>query len=141
MSWLYVAPDSQFSLANVPFGIISDNENSTPRPAITIGEFVLDLAGFSSGGGFDQLPTFSRSNLGVFKEPTLNSFAALGRPAHRSAALLPVANVINHLPLKIGDYTDFYAGRNHAYNMGALFRGPDNALDVERRLVFQWHDP
>lgn len=33
-----------------------------------------------------------------------------------------------HLPMEIGDYTDFYAGRNHAFNVGVLFRGVENAL-------------
>lgn len=43
-------------------------------------------------------------------------------------ALLPLSEVTNHLPMHIGDYTDFYAGLNHAYNVGVLFRGPENAL-------------
>jgi fumarylacetoacetase len=42
--------------------------------------------------------------------------------------MVPLSDTTNHLPLAIGDYTDFYAGTNHAYNVGVLFRGPSNAL-------------
>ena len=91
----------------------------------------------------------------MFSQPVLNDFAALGQTVHRQVrryiqqvfsqdtpwpellkdnlqlqnrCLLPLQEVQNHLPMQIGDYTDFYAGRNHAYNVGALFRGPENAL-------------
>ena len=33
-----------------------------------------------------------------------------------------------HLPANIGDYTDFYASKNHAFNVGSIIRGPENAL-------------
>jgi fumarylacetoacetase len=152
-SWINIPRDSPFSLVNIPFGIISTAATS-PVPAIAIGEYALDLSEFASRDGFSQLPAVHK-HLNVFHEPTLNSFAALGRPIHREvreylqqifhsdtpypsllkdsvslqkAALVPLKDVTNHLPLKIGDYTDFYAGLNHAFNVGCLFRGPDNAL-------------
>lgn len=154
-SWVSIPSRSHFSLANIPFGIITTNSNSTPRPAIAIGENALDLLVFSNGGGFSKLPQFS-PHLGVFKSPTLNEFAALGRETHRDVrqylqsvftasgphpellenneqlkekALVPLTAVQTHLPLSIGDYTDFFAGRNHAFNVGTLFRGPQNALN------------
>ena len=153
-SWLPIPRTSQFSLANIPFGIISTASSTTPRPAIAIGDQTLDLAVFSSNDGFSALPAI-HPHLSVFSQPTLNAFAALGRPVHREVrkylqsifrsdtphpqvlktnptlqrqALIPLRNVSTHLPLHIGDYTDFYAGRNHAYNVGVLFRGPSNAL-------------
>ena len=48
--------------------------------------------------------------------------------ALRSLALLPMASVTMHLPATIGDYTDYYSSRDHAYNVGVMFRGPANAL-------------
>ena len=112
------------------------------------------MATFSAHNGFSELPSI-RPHWPVFSQPTLNSFAALGRPIHREVrryvqdvlaedtpypqilkdnqplqelCLIPLKDVKTHLPLHIGDYTDFYAGRNHAYNAGVLFRGPQNAL-------------
>lgn len=153
-SWLDIPSSSPFSLANIPFGIISTAASSTPRPAIAIGDYALDLFSFASAGGFSKLPAF-QPHIDVFAQPVLNDFAALGRPVHRQvreylqdvlreetshpevlkdneslrqSALLPRSEVTNHLPMRIGDYTDFYAGLNHAYNVGVLFRGPDNAL-------------
>jgi fumarylacetoacetase len=153
-SWLPAPGDSPFSLANIPCGIISTQGDSKPRPAIAIGDHVLDLQAFAAGNGFVGLPSISQ-HLAVFQQPTLNDFAALGRPTHREVrgyiaqvlqsngpfssileenaalreqSLRPLTTVRNHLPLSIGDYTDFYAGRNHAYNIGVMFRGAENAL-------------
>lgn len=153
-SWLDIAPESHFSLANIPFGIISTKINPQLRPAIAIGNYALDLGAFSRHGGFSKLPSLG-GEVSVFQSSSLNAFAALGRPAHRlvrkylgdvlrsetpypqllkenadlqKRALVPLAEVRNHLPLEIGDYTDFFAGRNHAFNVGTLFRGPSNAL-------------
>ena len=88
----------------------------------------------------------------IFKhQPSLNAFMSLGRPAWRevrqtlqalvapgsaldtnaavkAAAVIPRSSAINHLPATIGDYTDFYASKEHAVNVGTMFRGKDNAL-------------
>lgn len=153
-SWLQIPKTSPFSLANIPFGIISTATKTSPVPAVAIGNYALNLAAFASSGGFSQLPVI-QPHLDVFRQPTLNAFAALGRPVHRQVreylqdifrydtpypqllkdnetarkeALVPLSEVTNHLPMQIGDYTDFYAGLNHAFNVGTLLRGPDNAL-------------
>ncbi|TVY82771.1 Fumarylacetoacetase [Lachnellula suecica] len=153
-SWLPVPKGSHFSLANLPFGIISNSKLRTPRPAIAIGEDALDLSDFAKNGGFSELPSI-KDHIGVFSERSLNSFAALGRPVHREvrsylqsilsiatpypsllkdnqalkeSSILSLKDVTTHLPLEIGDYTDFFAGVNHAFNIGTLFRGPENAL-------------
>lgn len=153
-SWVPIPAQSHFSLANIPFGIITTVGFTTPRPAVAIGEYALDLDVFACKAGFAKLPSI-HSQLSVFSQPTLNAFAALGRPIHREVrtylrnvfaedtdhpdilkensslrreALIPLTEVMTHLPLQIGDYTDFYAGRHHAYNVGVLFRGPSNAL-------------
>ncbi|KAJ5550065.1 hypothetical protein N7535_001992 [Penicillium sp. DV-2018c] len=164
-SWLQIPKNSPFSLANIPFGIIS-SKSASKVGAIAIGDHVLDLSAFGSLGGFSHLSEFQQY-IGVFNQPTLNEFAALGRPVHRQvreylqdifradtkfpqvlkdnaalrdAALLPRSEVTNHLPMQIGDYTDFYAGLNHAYNVGVLFRGPDNALQPNyKHLPVAYH--
>jgi fumarylacetoacetase len=142
-SWLDVDLESPFSLANIPFGIISTSSAPAPRPAIAIGEFALDLKTFSSRDGFKGLPSISK-DISVFSSPTLNAFAALGQKIHgevrkymqavlskdgpykeileqdkvfQSEVLVPLKSVKYHLPMTIGDYTDFYAGKNHAYNV------------------------
>jgi len=163
-SWLQIPKDSPFSLANIPFGIISASASRVP--AIAIGEYALNLNTFASSGGFSQLPAIQQ-HLGVFNQPTLNAFAALGRPVHRQVreylqnifrvdtqfpqilkenadlqktALVPLSQVENHVPMQIGDYTDFYAGLNHAYNIGVLFRGPENALQPNyKHLPVAYH--
>ena len=153
-SWLPIRPDSHFSLANLPFGIITTPQSSTPHPAIAIGEHALDLAVFATNGGFSELP-FIHPNLVVFARPMLNDFAALGRPAHRKVrqylqeilaagtsfpgilkdnellraqCLYQLTEVTNYLPLHVGDYTDFYVGMYHAMNVGRMFSGPGSAL-------------
>jgi fumarylacetoacetase len=154
ISWLPIPRGSHFSLSNIPFGIITTAPSQSPHPAAAIGDQILDLAVFSSNDGFSALPPI-HPHISVFSQPTLNAFAALGRHVHRSVrnylqdilmddtehpqilkrntilqqkVLFPLKDVQTHLPLQIGDYTDFYAGLNHAYNLGVMFRGAANAL-------------
>ena len=153
-SWLEIDPKSHFSLHNLPFGIISTANDSSPRTAIAIGDYALDLHSFAQRNGFSAL-SIIQPHQNVFSHSTLNAFAALGRPKHRvvreylqsvllrdgpfpkvlqeneelqKEVLIPIKSCQMHLPMSIGDYTDFYAGLNHAYNVGVLFRGPQNAL-------------
>ncbi|PSS15117.1 hypothetical protein M430DRAFT_142535 [Amorphotheca resinae ATCC 22711] len=154
-SWLSIPADSHFSLANIPFGIITSRHSQIEkRAAVAIGDHVLDLKAFAADGGFSALPSF-QEHVAVFSQPTLNAFAALGQPVHREvraylqdifaadtahpeilkdnaalqkAALLPKHDTKTHLPMQIGDYTDFFAGINHASNVGTMFRGAANAL-------------
>lgn len=154
-SWLDVPADSPFSISNIPLGII-ETQFSGKRAATTIGKYVLDLKVFAENKGFDELPCIQQY-LSVFAEPALNKFAELGRPIHKAVreylqdvlsdgtglphilrdnetlrkdAIIDQTRtkVKMHLPMRIGDYTDFYAGKNHAYNVGVMFRGPENAL-------------
>lgn len=150
--WLPIPSRSHFSLSNIPFGIISTPTTKTPRPAVAVGDYALDLAVFTANAGFSKLPSI-QPHLSVFYKPTLNDFAALGQPLHREVrrylqavlkedttlntlnssilqdrCIFPLKDVTTHCPLQIGDYTDFYAGKHHAYNAGALFRGPKDAF-------------
>ncbi|KAL5120250.1 hypothetical protein ACEQ8H_001808 [Pleosporales sp. CAS-2024a] len=153
-SWFTIPKGSHFSLANIPFGIISTATSSRPRVAVGIGEHALDLEAFAANNGFSALSTI-QPHQAVFSESSLNAFAALGRPIHsvvrryiqtiftvetphpdvlknntalQKEALIPLKDIKAHVPFRIGDYTDFFAGRIHAYNCGVIFRGPANAL-------------
>ena len=109
----------------------------SPRVGAQIGERVLDLSVLAELGVFD----FDSS---VFYEPFLNEFIALGKEVTTRArtqvrgwvdahpdhpeAYLPLDQVQLHLPVRIGDYTDFYSSIEHATNVGKMFRDPENAL-------------
>ncbi|KAL2162299.1 hypothetical protein VTH06DRAFT_7212 [Thermothelomyces fergusii] len=148
-------PASDFSLANIPFGIISTEADPAPHAAVAIGSFVLDLKVLSADAGLGQILPGIDGLADAFSQPTLNAFAEMGRAVHRRVrsalqellsaetahpavlrdnaalrgrALLPQSAVRMHLPMAIGDYTDFYAGYHHAHAVGAMFRGPDKAL-------------
>lgn len=144
--WVEVAEDSDFSIYNIPFGIFSTPQKSK-RVGIAIGDQVLDInAAFSTGvfTSFNNSPGFDKS---VFINPYLNDFIALGKKATSSFReaiqkelcnqnseinhprfFTPINEVQLHLPVKIGDYTDFYSSIEHAINVGRLFRDPKNAL-------------
>ena len=124
---------ADFPIQNLPYGIFSI-DGDAPRPAVAIGEKLLDLAAVSG-----LLPV-------EVTGPTLNALFTLA-PERRAAlrrklsellsgdnhrpALAPhlhdIASVTMHLPATIGDYTDFYVGIHHANNIGRQFR-PDNPL-------------
>jgi fumarylacetoacetase len=142
-SFVEYQEDSHFPIQNLPFGVFE--EQGITRAGVRIGDMVLDLALLEKRGCFPTLPE-------LFNTSTLNRFFALGRPAWtevrktvsrllrddeaelrdnaelRNKALIPAARVTMHMPVAIGDYTDFYSSREHATNVGIMFRGKENAL-------------
>jgi len=145
-SWVEVAPDSDFSIQNIPFGIFT-TEGAMPRVATAIGDYVLDLTQLQDKGMFDGLDLPEN----IFQESTLNSFMALGKATTRAVrnrisdlleegnreiretylkdtALIPMSDVEMLLPVQVPNYTDFYSSEQHAFNVGTMFRGPENAL-------------
>ncbi|KAJ9646093.1 hypothetical protein H2204_000755 [Knufia peltigerae] len=153
-SWLDVATDSRFSLANIPFGIATFPGSSKRVVTTAIGEYAFNLSVFASNNGFVHVAE-TQGQLEAFNEPTLNALASLGRrfcgAVRRSIqdilkfdtphpdllknnhdlqrrCLSPLAEVQLHLPFEISGFSDFYGGMNHAYNAGALFRGQNGAL-------------
>lgn len=145
-SWIEIPANSDFTLENIPFGIGSTAGN--PRAATRIGDKVIDLDALQGAGLFASI------NLpdGIFNKKVLNDFIELGKPvtnavrtriqelfaadngelrdneALRVDAIRNVDQVQMHLPVRVGDYTDFYSSREHATNVGTLFRDPANAL-------------
>ena len=152
MTWLDLPPETGFGITNLPFGVFSraagpdESEPDGPRGAslpqssatgdrvcVAIGEWVLDVAAVA-----DDLRLPLRD---LFAEPALNRFLAAGPaawqeareritewltgPVHRAVVephLVPLGEARLHLPFAVADYVDFYASRNHAENVGAIFR-------------------
>lgn len=144
MSFIEISPESDFPIQNLPYGVFSTKENLTPRIGTRLGDFVVDLSFLDEQKLFDQ-------QYGFFADSSLNRFMSAGREvwtkirqrltdllseggdtvweeAMRLRALISVENARMHLPVVIGDYTDFYASREHATNVGVMFRGRENAL-------------
>ena len=135
-----IPENSDFSIHNIPFGIFS-TKNLSPRAGVAIGNHILDLVALSQLNVFD----FDTS---VFEKDTLNDFISLGKPITNKVRTSiqnwildknsPIVNKPNlfilqseskmHLPIKIGDYTDFYSSIEHATNVGTMFRDKDNPL-------------
>ncbi|TDV34786.1 fumarylacetoacetate hydrolase [Paraburkholderia caballeronis] len=150
-SWIDSAndPHGDFPIQNLPFGVFSDARDAATRVGVAIGDFVVDLSALA-GAGLLTLPAGAPAD--VFAQPALNGFIALGRAAWRSVrvqlsallardtatlrddaalrerALVPLADATLHLPVEIPGYTDFYSSKEHATNVGSMFRDPKNAL-------------
>ncbi len=147
-SFVPVPAASHFPLYNLPYGIFSPAPTASLRAGVRIGDHVLDLSviedcGLLAAAGlppgtFDQpwlnrfmeLPAEQRRLVrllihGLLREdePTLRDDATL-----RARSLLPASSVTMHMPVMIRDYTDFYSSREHATNVGIMFRGKENAL-------------
>jgi fumarylacetoacetase len=145
-SFITVSPSSDFSIQNLPYGVFSARDGLAPRVGVAIGEYVLDLWELEQDGRLDV------GELGIFAAPVLNPFMALGPKVWsktrarisellrhdnpelrdngelRQRALVPMADVKLHLPIAVAGYTDFYSSKEHATNVGVMFRGKDNAL-------------
>ena len=137
-SWVQSAndPESPFPLNNLPFGVFSKGD--AQRCAVAIGNSVLDLTALQSAGllpdhGFDApaLNTFMSKGKAAWREvrQTLTDLLREGGATDAVRDMLHDMNAVTmHLPFTVTEYTDFYAGRQHAFNVGSLFRDPANAL-------------
>ncbi|HTU19625.1 MAG TPA: fumarylacetoacetase [Gemmataceae bacterium] len=147
-SFVPVSASSHFPIHNLPYGVCR-RHGGERCIAVAIGEHIVDLTALEALGLLDVPALHGRH---VFDTRTLNAFMAQGRtiwsevrvrlqqlldaeePTLRDNAeilarvLVPMAEVAMLLPADIGDYTDFYSSREHASNVGAMFRGPDKAL-------------
>ncbi|EDZ45087.1 fumarylacetoacetase [Rhodobacterales bacterium Y4I] len=142
-SWMASAnnADHPFPLNNLPYGVFSI-DGDDPRCGVAIGDMILDMQA-AEEAGLVQL-----SDAPLFDVPYWNDLMEEG-PAvwaalrDRLTALLsegaadqdkvepllvPAADAELHMPFAVSEYTDFYAGKNHAFNVGTMFRGAENAL-------------
>ena len=144
-SFIDVPENSDFPIQNLPFGIFSVN-GDFQRAGVALGNKVIDLDTLFKLGYIKSIDE------NVFEYPMLNAFIALGKDStravrnelanlfdeknyelqnnkgHLNQVLFDQNNVEMHLPVEIGDYTDFYSSREHATNVGTMFRDPKNAL-------------
>ncbi|MEP1095206.1 MAG: fumarylacetoacetase [Cyclobacteriaceae bacterium] len=143
-TWVDVPDGSDFSIYNLPYGIYSES-GAERRAGIAIGDKIVDLNFLQETG---LLADISLPE-GIFKSEVLNDFMALGKSVwtalrtrlhalldesnqemkpYADKALVEQSAVTMHMPVKVGDYTDFYSSEEHATNVGIMFRGKDNAL-------------
>ena len=146
-SWVPVAKDSDFTINNLPFGIFQSKRLS-PRIGIAIGDKIVDLSVLHEEGFFTELSQLPHD---VFLKDALNDFIAVGKSVTRKVreivqgllkeeneslkehqcrgkAMINLKEATMLMPVKVGDYTDFYSSMEHATNVGKMFRDPENAL-------------
>ena len=142
-SWVESANDGAngFPLENLPCGVFSE-PGGAPRCGVAIGAFVLDVAALERagvivlpGGPYLDAPRWNPlmgAGPAVWAALRARLTALLAEGAAERGAvephLVPLAGVALHLPFRVSEYTDFYAGRHHAFNVGTMYRGPENAL-------------
>ncbi|MDA8979589.1 fumarylacetoacetase [Chitinophagales bacterium] len=142
-SWVEVTQESDFTIQNLPFGIFSTQKKSA-RVGVAIGNKIVDVLELVNNGFIDFDTT-------LFDTDKLNDFMALGRPVasklrnrlqellnenndelrdstHRGSIMVNMSEAVMHMPVQVGDYTDFYSSEDHARNVGTMFRDPNNAL-------------
>ena len=142
-SWIALSEQTHFSIYNLPFGIFSVG-NNTKRIGIAIGDKIVDLSVAAAMDLFKELEISDS----VFQGDSLNDFISMGKKITKQVRtqvqdwlcdpdsplkehdyiLIDQQEATMHLPLEIGDYTDFYSSLEHATNVGRMFRGEDNAL-------------
>ena len=146
-SWLNVPENSDFPIQNIPFGVFLTKDDVITI-GTRIGDYAIDL------GALQQLNYFEGIDLtdDMFMQDTLNDFISDGKktwrlvrnrigdifdsnnpklrdnPEHREIVIFTMDEVEMQLPVLIGDYTDFYSSKEHATNVGKMFRDPANAL-------------
>jgi len=146
-TWLQVSDNSDFPIQNIPFGVFLTRDDVITIGS-RIGDYAIDLAALHQLGYFEGIALTDD----IFLQDTLNDFISDGRKtwravrnrissifdtenpslknnkAHREAVLFKMDEIEMQLPVQIGDYTDFYSSREHATNVGTMFRDPENAL-------------
>ena len=147
VSWVNVEKGSDFPIQNLPLGVFKTDQLE-PRVGVRIGDSVLDLKTLHVLGYLDNLPY----NIASFDASTLNMLMKKGKLAarrlrdrisdllnkenmelqnnehHVEQVIIAESAVEMLMPIEIGDYTDFYSSKEHATNVGTMFRDPNNAL-------------
>ncbi len=146
-SWIGYSQDTHFPIQNIPFGVFLTRENVITIGS-RIGDYAIDLGALQELGYFDSVPLTDD----MFMQDTLNDFISDGKKTwrlvrnrigdifdksngelrdhkeHRERVIFHMDDVEMQLPVQIGDYTDFYSSKEHATNVGSMFRDPENAL-------------
>lgn len=146
-TWIETSATTDFPIQNIPFGVFLTRDD-----IITIGTRIGDTA--IDLGALHQLGYFEGIDLtdDLFLQDSLNDFISDGKKTwrlvrnrisdiflkdnptlrdnaeHRKQILFTLDEIEMQMPVEVGDYTDFYASKEHATNVGSLFRDPENAL-------------
>ncbi|NNE03334.1 MAG: fumarylacetoacetase [Eudoraea sp.] len=146
-SWLPVPENSDFPIQNIPFGVFLTRDDVITI-GTRIGDYAIDLGALHQLGYFEGIPLTDD----IFLQDTLNDFISDGKKTwrlvrsriselfsstnttlknhkdHQTVILFTMDEIEMKLPVQIGDYTDFYSSKEHATNVGKMFRDPENAL-------------
>ena len=146
-TWLDTPEKTDFPIQNIPFGVFLTRDDIITI-GTRIGDYAIDLGALHQLGYFDGIPLTDD----IFLQDTLNDFIADGRKTwrlvrnrisnifeesnpklrdnkdHRDRVIFDINEIEMQLPVQIGDYTDFYSSKEHATNVGTMFRDPENAL-------------
>tara|TARA_Y100000815_G_scaffold211032_1_gene195562 strand:+ start:626 stop:1918 length:1293 start_codon:yes stop_codon:yes gene_type:complete len=146
-TWLETPENSDFPIQNIPFGVFLTRDDIITI-GTRIGDFAIDLGALHQLGYFEGIPLTDD----IFLQDSLNDFIADGRKTwrlvrnristifeagnaklrdnaeHRDRVIFSMDEIEMQLPVQIGDYTDFYSSKEHATNVGTIFRDPENAL-------------
>tara|TARA_Y100000814_G_scaffold291793_1_gene268973 strand:- start:431 stop:910 length:480 start_codon:yes stop_codon:yes gene_type:complete len=146
-SWIHYENDSDFPIQNIPFGVFTTKIKDIHIGTI-IGDTVISLSNLEKLGYFETINleknTFQGDTLNKFLKQRKNIWREVrdriailfdekntelqNNDQDKQHILFNVKNTQNLMPVKIGNYTDFYSSKDHAMNVGKMFRDPDNAL-------------
>jgi fumarylacetoacetase len=142
-TWMSIPENHDFSIHNLPYGVFE--WQGKDHLGVAIGDFAIDITALAEWGHLD----LANAPQSVFAKGTWNDFISCGNIAWRSLReklqdwltddksvlavekdqfLRPLQALRMKMPVQVGDYTDFYSSREHATNVGKMFRDPDNAL-------------
>ncbi|MDT0688463.1 fumarylacetoacetase [Salegentibacter sp. F188] len=146
-TWLNIPEDTDFPIQNIPFGVFLTRDDIITI-GTRIGDYAIDLGALHQLGYFDGIPLTDD----IFLQDTLNDFISDGKKTwrlvrnriadifdaknselkdnqdHRKTVLFTLDEIEMQMPVQVGDYTDFYSSKEHATNVGSMFRDPENAL-------------
>lgn len=146
-TWINTPENTDFPIQNIPFGVFLTRDDIITI-GTRIGDTAIDLGAMHQLGYFEGIPLTDD----IFLQDTLNDFISDGKKTwrlvrnrisevfdiknetlrynedHKSIILFALGEIEMQLPVQIGDYTDFYSSREHATNVGTMFRDPENAL-------------
>ena len=146
-TWLEIPEETDFPIQNIPFGVFLTRDDIITI-GTRIGDYAIDLGALHQLGYFEGIPLTDD----IFLQDTLNDFISDGKKTwrlvrnriadifdaknsklkdnqeDRNTVLFTLDEIEMQLPIQVGDYTDFYSSKEHATNVGTMFRDPENAL-------------
>ncbi len=135
-SWVVSAndPSTDFPLNNLPCGVFDAGQG--PRMGVAIGEQILDVAQVDHGldASLFAAPSWNAvmdAGPEIWARLRARLTELLSDPAHKAEVaphLVAMSGAKLLMPFTVAEYTDFYASKHHATNVGTMFRGAENAL-------------